>query len=98
MEKRWYEFTISQQMALVASFTENLVNYRVAEIGNQYLALVPREMQIGREDYVCIVHGCNVPVILRRVENHFIHVGACFVAGLMDGEAVKWVEDKFKRD
>lgn len=55
------------------------------------------------EDKVCVIHGCRVPFIIRRIEerkvwisegnmileNYYVLVGECYVYGLMNGEAVK---------
>lgn len=38
-------------------------------------------------DFVCLLAGCRVPVVLRRVETHYILLGSCLVIGLMEGEA-----------
>jgi len=88
-----YRFVLSEQAALAADFALMLVNYRVAEIENQYLALIPGVEPMEGNEHVCIVQGCNVPVVLRRVGDHYIHIGACYVAGLMDGEAIQWVQN-----
>jgi Heterokaryon incompatibility protein (HET) len=88
-----YRFVLSEQAALAADFALMLVNYRVAEIESQYLALIPRVEPLEGNEHVCIVQGCNVPVVLRRVGDHYIHIGACYVAGLMDGEAIQWVQN-----
>jgi hypothetical protein len=40
------------------------------------------------EDYICILIGCSVPVILRRVGLNWLFIGECFVFGFMDGEAM----------
>lgn len=65
-----------------------------------YFGVGPRRTQ--KEDLVCVLYGCSVPVILRRCvaddepENLFKFVGECYVDGLMDGEALglgKEVED-----
>ena len=39
-------------------------------------------------DSICILHSCRLPVLLRRDESHRLHVGTCFVLGLMDGEGM----------
>jgi hypothetical protein len=44
---------------------------------------------LERGDLVCILQGSRLPIILRKAENHFIHVCTCFVLGLMDGEVVE---------
>ena len=40
-------------------------------------------------DLVCVISGSNLPVIFRKVNNHYLHIGTSFVLGLMDGEAMK---------
>lgn len=42
-------------------------------------------------DLVCMLWGCNVPVLLRRSEHQdqFIVAGKCFLDGCMEGEALK---------
>jgi hypothetical protein len=54
--------------------------------------LSPKETKEG--DIVCVLFGCSVPVVLRKVKQdrgkpkHFKMIGECFVYGMMDGEAV----------
>ena len=38
------------------------------------------------QDVVCIIFGCNVPLILRPQGEGFVILGQCFVLGVMDGE------------
>lgn len=47
----------------------------------------PRGVKKG--DFVCILCGCSVPVLLRQVKNapYFIFIGECYIHGMMDGEA-----------
>jgi hypothetical protein len=45
----------------------------------------PEGMKVG--DAVCVIWGCDTPVVLRRIDDHYELVGNCFVLGLMDGEA-----------
>lgn len=57
-----------------------------------YLGWGPPGMQ--KEDLVCVLYGCAMPVILRKVDDHhYIHIGSCWVLGLMNGEAIKRVEE-----
>ncbi|KAL5325717.1 hypothetical protein ACEPPN_006847 [Leptodophora sp. 'Broadleaf-Isolate-01'] len=51
-----------------------------------YIGLGPVPAKKG--DMICVLYGCSVPVILRKVEKHYILVGECYVHGLMDGEAL----------
>ena len=59
------------------------------------IGLVPEETK--KRDMIAILHGCSVPVVLRRVEEHsgsleeaFKLVGECFLYGMMDGEAMNF--------
>jgi hypothetical protein len=56
------------------------------------LGLAPESAQEG--DLICIVFGCSVPVLLRKIvsdemtgEHHYQLLGDCYVHGMMDGEA-----------
>ena len=53
---------------------------------NGYLGLVPLLSLEG--DLVCVI---RVPVVLRRVLEHYVFVGECYVHGLMDGEEMQQV-------
>ncbi|CAD6591406.1 MAG: hypothetical protein ASARMPRED_005377 [Alectoria sarmentosa] len=58
---------------------------------HEFLGLAP-EMSKKR-DLICILYGCSVPVVLRRMvdpvtdEEYFTFIGECYVHGVMDGEA-----------
>ena len=58
---------------------------------HELLGLAP-EMSKKR-DFICILYGCSVPVVLRRMvdpvndEEFFTFIGECYVHGIMDGEA-----------
>jgi hypothetical protein len=66
------------------------------------LGLVPDDADKG--DYICILFGCSVPVVLREVKHvptstqdkgtHYEFVGESYVHGMMDGEAVEAVTAK----
>ena len=60
---------------------------RLATLDQGYVVLGPRSCEVG--DLVCILHGCSVPVLLRRqdVGGNYTFVGECYVHGMMDGEA-----------
>lgn len=44
-----------------------------------------------RDDIICILFGCSVPVVLRKVKDseNYEFIGECYVNGMMDGEAVR---------
>ena len=68
--------------------------------GNKYMGLAPSVSRPG--DEVCVIFGCPVPFIVRRLEarkrwmdsgevieeKHYVLVGECYAYGLMDGEAL----------
>ncbi|CAM1500531.1 Fc.00g096930.m01.CDS01 [Cosmosporella sp. VM-42] len=56
----------------------------VFETEESYVGLGPVGTDVG--DFVCILSGFNSPVLLRKVENHFVYIGACFVIGLTGDE------------
>jgi len=56
-----------------------------------YMGLVPPQSAIG--DIICLFFGLATPFIIRPVENGYIVIGDCYVQGLMDGEAMKQLED-----
>ena len=52
-----------------------------------FIGLAPSNALPG--DQVCILLGCDVPILLRPALNHqYRVVGECYVYGLMDGEAL----------
>jgi hypothetical protein len=43
----------------------------------------------SNNDIICILFGCSVPVVLRKVANDKYHfIGECYVHGMMDGESL----------
>jgi hypothetical protein len=65
--------------------------YRLFHTSNGYLGVAPRNLLPG--DLVCAVQNCSFPILLRKEQSHYVHVGACFVLGLMNGEAEKLIEE-----
>ena len=59
--------------------------------------------QARREDRVCILYGCNVPVLLRERalpsgDRAYELVGETYIYGLMDGEALDGSTDGASRE
>lgn len=77
----------------------DLAAYRVRLLGKYvpfaskkgYLGWGPPGMRTG--DLVCILFGCDMPVILRKVGDHYLNIGTCFVLGIMDGQALSRLDD-----
>jgi hypothetical protein len=55
-----------------------------------YYGTVPAAAEAG--DLICVLHGCCVPLILRKAASlpadHFVLIGAAYVDGIMDGEVI----------
>ena len=48
--------------------------------------MLPKDTEPG--DAVCILLGCDVPVVLRREGDYWRVIGDCFCLDLMNGEAI----------
>lgn len=49
------------------------------------ICLLPKNACLG--DTICILYGCPIPHVLRKVNDYFRIVGCCYVDGMMDGQA-----------
>jgi hypothetical protein len=66
----------------------NLRKYRFCVSSDGSFVMGPPSVLKG--DLVCILFGCNMPVILRETDvNRYVFVGECYVHGIMDGEAIE---------
>lgn len=56
-----------------------------------FIGLVPIDARQG--DLVCLLLGCNVPLVLRAVGDCYQKVvGGCYLHGIMEGEAMEGIE------
>lgn len=61
---------------------------RLVRLVDDSLGLVPE--RTSQYDRICILFGCDVPVVLRRLKGGFWEfIGEAFVYGVMDGEAIE---------
>jgi hypothetical protein len=51
------------------------------------MGLAPTDVRKG--DLICILFGCSFPVALRQEGYHYIFIGAVYLHGWMNGEAVE---------
>ena len=65
--------------------------FRFVETARGYLGLAPDGTAVG--DMICVLKACSTPVVLREVGGHYVHVGTCFVLGLMEGQAAELLQD-----
>jgi hypothetical protein len=60
-----------------------------------YMGIGPLAVKEG--DMICILLGCNIPLLIRKEDDYHVLVGECFVWGLMDGEAMEGrTDDDYK--
>jgi hypothetical protein len=64
---------------------------RLMWLDNDMLGLGPAEA--SPDDVVSVLGGLQVPLVLRRVQQHFIIIGQCYVYGIMDGIMLWQVKD-----
>jgi hypothetical protein len=57
------------------------------------LGFYPQETNKG--DLLVVLWGCNVPVILRQQDEHYVFIGEAFVPEYMDGKAVEQEKEGF---
>lgn len=55
-----------------------------------YMGLGPLGTQIG--DQICVLLGCDQPLLIRRIGDHHVVVGQCYVYGMMYGEMIDEME------
>jgi hypothetical protein len=76
----------SQLKSLMGTLVFNNTERRLFVTSRGYMGLhTPR---VENDDYICVFPGCNVPVIMRKVDRHYVHLGECYVHGIMDGEVM----------
>lgn len=69
-----------------------IIGYRrLFRTGKGYMGLAPPGAL--KDDLICVLLGLHVPLVLRKVQSHYVLVGECFVLGLMDGEVLQDVVD-----
>ena len=44
-------------------------------------------------DIICVLLGCNYPVILRPIAGHYEFIGEVYVHGIMHGEVIRAMEE-----
>jgi hypothetical protein len=79
-----YEYKYRRQEARAATRRSFFVTPR------GYMGLGPMSIQPG--DAICILYGCDRPLILRRDGQLFAIIGECYVDGIMFGEALQGVK------
>lgn len=86
LSKASRSMVLKYQMAMVTSSGRTRFRTMKGYLGYGHRHLLPG-------DYVCLFPGCPLPVILRKVNSHYLHISTSFVLGLMDGEILKSLDD-----
>jgi hypothetical protein len=74
------------QMGAILSAALTMSKRRLIMSETGIVGLAPWDSEEG--DVVCVLLGCRFPVVLRRVERHYILVGEAYFEGYMDGETM----------
>jgi hypothetical protein len=64
--------------------------WRFFETAAEHLGLGPPWATSGNK--VFVLKGSGLPVVLRKQDNHWVHVETCFILDLMNGEAAARVQ------
>jgi hypothetical protein len=88
----WTSVTMGKNGAsnatLLAEVDQNLRRYRFCISSTGSFLMTLSSIMIG--DIVCVLFGCDMPVVLREKEpDHYNFVGECFADDIMYGEAVE---------
>jgi hypothetical protein len=91
---RLYDDKLKHHVTLRDGFDirrRRLSHYTLIHTREEKLGLAPRLVSVG--DMIAILHGLEVPVVLRQLRNgtHIV-VGQCYLEDAMFGEAVTWEE------
>ncbi|OQV09857.1 hypothetical protein CLAIMM_13937 [Cladophialophora immunda] len=78
------------QDSFYGRFYDNIerLGLRLITTQNCRIGMAPGKAR--KRDLVCILYGCNIPVLLRKTESEdkFTIVGECFLDGFVSGEAL----------
>ncbi|KAI1074387.1 HET-domain-containing protein [Whalleya microplaca] len=78
------ENSVGKFLSTARKFMSNRIFFRTT---SGYIGNAPAQAAIG--DEVCVILGCDAPMLLRPCRNgRFLVVGDCFVDGLCQGEAI----------
>jgi hypothetical protein len=86
------ECLVSQSMLIFEDATSMLTTMaRRRPIAFTRGFLVWSAHEFDTEDIICILLGCDYPVILRPVSGHYKVIGECYIYVVMQGEALSWL-------
>ncbi|KAH7407083.1 hypothetical protein DE146DRAFT_649237 [Phaeosphaeria sp. MPI-PUGE-AT-0046c] len=93
MVRTYHDGTLNEEEAsnfMIDIRIAQMLDGRKVFIGeNGHCGIVPDHTEEG--DLICVLYGCDVPVVLRQELDHYTFIGECYVRGLMHGEAIRAV-------
>ncbi len=92
LEFKKAEPLITQSMGALEKlhlFTDVFMSRSPVGIVEGHLIFTPHAVEPG--DEICIVFGCNYPVIFRPEGEFHTVIGECYIYDLKDGEALNWL-------
>lgn len=82
---------LGDSMNFRSEFTDGIRQHAACVTAKRYIGWARKGLHKG--DHIVILPECRMPVVLRKVDSHYIHVGTCHVQGLMQGEAITCVRE-----
>jgi hypothetical protein len=79
-----------RELAMVFSAALRMHAKRLVILKNNLLGFAPQQTEVG--DKIVVLLGCNFPVVLREVGEHWELIGEIYVDGIMNGEAMDRLE------
>jgi hypothetical protein len=67
--------------------TRAVMGRRIFITNRGHMGLAPSSIIVG--DMVCVILGCQVPLIIRNVNRYQVLVGEAYVHGMMDDEVIE---------
>jgi hypothetical protein len=89
-----HRFEFSERDFVVNPNMDKATNLRrLISLDDDLLGLGPADASAG--DFVYVLCGLPVPLVLRKFQEHFLIVGECYVHGIMDAER-PWEQDEIR--
>lgn len=83
-ERSWQSDAITSRFITIGE------GRRTMRTSGNSLGIGPEELEVG--DIVCVLLGCSVPVVLRKVRDYYTFIGECYIDEIMQGELVEALE------
>ena len=90
-DEEYLEVEDKERLGTIISASLSMNRRRLVISENGYVGLGMWNVEVG--DLICILLGCNFPVILRRIENHYVLIGEAYIDGIMNGEAMEGLKN-----